>query len=118
MVWLARLGLWVVPFRALQRAAERLGRPLSGSVDPPPGEADRIGWAVGSAARFVPRASCLTQALAAKTLLARRGHPAEVRLGVARDERGRFLAHAWVECYGRIVVGEHERVRFTQLTAR
>jgi hypothetical protein len=117
-VWLARIGLWVVPFRALQRVAERLARPRSGSIDPPPGEADRLGWAVASAARFVPWACGLTQALAAKTLLARRGHPAEVRLGVARDEHGRFLAHAWVESSGRIVVGEHERERFTPLSSR
>ncbi len=56
-------------------------------------------------ARFVPRASCLTQALALQYLLARSGHKSELQVGVRRDEAGRFLAHAWVSCNERVVLG-------------
>ena len=41
-------------------------------------------------------ASCLENSLALWWLLARRGIPAELRIG-ARNEAGRFEAHAWVE---------------------
>lgn len=109
-----RLALWVTSFRRLRGAIERATEPRPGASDPTPGEADRIGWAVGSAARFVPAASCLPQALAAEALLRRRGHPAELRLGVLRTERG-VEAHAWIESYGRVIVGDHELDRYTRL---
>jgi Transglutaminase-like superfamily len=60
-----RVGLWLRSFRRLNRSIARIVRP-SGSPDPTPGEVDRIGWAVWSAARFVPGATCLPQALAAR----------------------------------------------------
>ncbi len=41
-------------------------------------------------------ASCLEQSLVLWWLLARRGIPADLRIG-ARKEAGRFEAHAWVE---------------------
>lgn len=56
-------------------------------------------------ARFVPRASCLTQALALQWLLARAGHASELFVGVRQDADGRFAAHAWVSCNQRIVLG-------------
>lgn len=69
------------------------------------GVVDAVGWAVETAARYVPKANCLPQALTAQVLLLRCGQPAAFRLGVGRDEHGRFEAHAWVECGGRVVVG-------------
>lgn len=108
-----RVGLWVTSFRFLRRSVERIGRP-AGSPDPTPGEADRIGWAVGSAARFVPDATCLPQALAAEAILRHRGHPADLRLGVTR-EGGGVQAHAWVESYGRVIVGDGDLERFAPL---
>jgi hypothetical protein len=65
----------------------------------------RIGWAVRNAARLVPGASCLTQALAAQYLLARAGCRSQLQVGVARDPSGRFLAHAWLISDGRVVIG-------------
>lgn len=56
-------------------------------------------------AHLVPGASCLTQALALEWLLARAGHGCELLVGVRRDEEGRFVAHAWVTCNDRIVLG-------------
>jgi hypothetical protein len=115
LVWAARLGLWLLPFAALRRwagAAPARGAPAS--TDAPPVE--RLAWSVSAASRLVPRASCLTQALAGQKLLARHGHPARLHLGVARGDRGQFEAHAWLEAEGQIILGDRERRRFTPLT--
>jgi Transglutaminase-like superfamily len=110
-----RIGLWLTSFRRLHLAFERIA-PSAGAPDPTPGEAERIGWAIGSAARFVPEATCLPQALAAEAMLRRRGHPADLRLGVTRGDDG-VEAHAWVESYGRIIVGDGDLDRFEPLEA-
>ena len=49
-------------------------------------------------------ASCLEQSLVLWWLLARRGIPADLRIG-ARKEAGRFEAHAWVEL-GSVVLND------------
>ena len=110
-----RTGLLLTSFRDVHRSLARIARP-AGSPDPTPGEVDRIGWAVGSAARFVPGATCLPQALAAEAILRRRGHPADLRLGVKRIDSG-VEAHAWVESYGRVIVGDGDLDRFEPLEA-
>jgi hypothetical protein len=110
-----RAALWILPFGKLRSAIARHVRRRSGSLAPPPGEADRIAWSVGSAARFVPKATCLTQALAGEVLLRRAGYPAEVKIGVAKDPAGKLEAHAWIESGGRVVIGNHDLHRFTTL---
>jgi hypothetical protein len=110
-----RAALWILPFGRLRSAIARLVHPRSGLHARPPDEADRIAWSVGSAARFVPKATCLTQALAGEVLLIRAGYPAKVRIGVAKDAAGKLEAHAWVESDGRVVIGDHDLHRFTTL---
>ena len=57
----------------------------------------RIAQLVGIAAHHGPyRATCLRQSLALWWLLRRRGIPAELRIGVHKDE-GELQAHAWVD---------------------
>lgn len=58
------------------------------------------------AARVVPRATCLPQALAAESLLTRGGIAADLQIGVMKTPAGKLLAHAWVESDGRIIVGD------------
>jgi hypothetical protein len=112
-----KLGMVLLPFRTLRRLAGRAAgaparRPRRGYAS-----AERVTWAVEAASRHTPGVkSCLNQALAAQVLLARRGHPALVRIGVARGEGGRFQAHAWVESGGEVVVGGSGHERFTPLT--
>ena len=68
---------------------------------------EQIAWAVRAAARYVPTANCLPQAIVAKQLLEEQGFAPVLRLGVqAPDELG-LQAHAWVETGGRTVVGEN-----------
>jgi hypothetical protein len=111
---LVRLALWALPFRTVRNAVARVAAPANITVTRPP--LDRIVWSIHVAARFIPRASCLTQSLTAQILLVRYGYPAVVRLGVARDA-GQFEAHAWVESDGRVVIGEADLHRYTPMVA-
>ena len=72
---------------------------------------------MAAASRRVPKATCLTQAIALRTLLARDGKESELRIGVAKAEDGRLEAHAWLESDGRIVIGGRESSRFAVLAA-
>lgn len=106
-----RVALWRWPYarvRAqLQHRRNRTRRVVPIVVDGRDlaRDAAALAWAVRAAARRVPHASCLTQALALDTLLAMAGQGGEVRLGVARRNDGSFEAHAWVEHEGRILIG-------------
>lgn len=97
-----RLGLWLLPFRTLRRGLARHAQTSSRFATTPP---ERIGWAVATAGRYVPGATCLTQALAAQFLLERRGYSAHLRIGMARRDGAQFEGHAWVEHEGQIIFG-------------
>jgi Transglutaminase-like superfamily len=108
-VLLARVGLWFVPFSRLRAVADRVTQG-GGPADP-----RRIAWAVEAIARRIPRASCLTQALAADAMLRRSGRLPDLHIGVAR-EGSAFEAHAWLELDGTVLVGNHDLHRYTLLT--
>lgn len=109
---LVRAGLWLLPFRTLQKMLAGTRAPATQPATP-----EEIAWATATAARFVPRATCLVQALAAQRLCLRAGHPACLRIGVRRDESSPFAAHAWLEVDGRVLVGAAEQEQFTPLLA-
>ncbi len=136
-LWVAfvRLGLWFLSFQSLRRLLARLAHRRKSSrgghriafgfkyarddlrsgvsVHSPQLTPERITWAVRASSRFVPQATCLTQALAAQVLLQREGYPAHLRLGVAL-EKSKLQSHAWVESQGKIVIGGP---RFEHLTS-
>lgn len=56
--------------------------------------------------RFVPGATCLTQALSVFILLRRHHQQSNLRIGVEKDSANRFRAHAWVEIGGTVVIGD------------
>ncbi|SRR6266849_3024432 len=97
-----RLALWLLPLRVVRRLLARAARPTRDAH----ATKERIAWAIAVAQRIVPRATCLPRALAAEVLLTRDGHPAELRVGVIKTDRGSLVAHAWVESGGRVVVGD------------
>lgn len=111
---MVRLALWILPFRTLQRIQQHLGerRP---SGRPSRHTAREIATAIGAAARYIPRATCLTRALAAQFLLKANGHAAILHIGVARPEVGAFQAHAWVESGGTVLLGGSEAALYTRL---
>jgi hypothetical protein len=107
LLGLMRAGLWLLPFKLVLRLTKRnpeRARPGDGG-DLPVGP---IIWAVRRASRFVPGATCLTQALVGRVLLARAGHLSEVRIGVRKDSVRGFEAHAWLEHRGEVVLGDLE----------
>ena len=56
---------------------------------------------------YVPRATCLTQAITAQILLYRHNHPSKLKIGVLKNDD--FEAHAWLEINDKIVLGESEK---------
>jgi|SRR5215217_5151646 len=115
-----KLGLRLFPFQTLLRFLEKLAKASAGLPEIDQSSAKRIVWAVELAGQYLPWVrTCLTQALAAQFLLVRQGHPALVHIGVVREEGEGFLAHAWVESEGEVVIGGrgHELDRYVPLIA-
>src|ERR1044071_2398684 len=71
LVACVRLGLWVLPFRKLQPLCDRFRG--AGRRRGHPAGAKEIAQAIRLASRYVPCATCLTQALATQILLGRNG---------------------------------------------
>jgi hypothetical protein len=110
-----RLGLCVLPFARLRRLVARATKSrAAGSASQP---IERLAWAVMLTSRYVPKATCLTQALALQVLLGRQGQAAQLQFGVAHDANGRLEAHAWLESEGRIVIGGANRARYVAMSA-
>jgi hypothetical protein len=114
-----RLALWLFPFQVVRNILATLspGKRRDHAADP--AYTRRVACAVERASRCVPFATCLPQALAAECLLRRDGYPTQLRIGVAKDLDGQFLAHAWIESDGSIVVGRLPNLSsYTVLKAR
>ncbi len=111
--WLiaARIALWTLPFARVQQLVAKAGARRRTPAATAPG---RLAWAVETTARSIPKASCLTQALAAQIMLERAGEHPELKIGVATD-KGSFEAHAWLELHGRPLVGDHQLERYAPL---
>ena len=101
--WLivARVALRVVPVARILRWQQRPVRArLAGA-----GELARVRHAVLIAARYAPiEFVCFPQCLAASALLRRQGLGTRLHYGVTRQE-GRLVAHTWLECGGKMVIG-------------
>jgi hypothetical protein len=115
-----RLAVLSVPFK---RIASRLGKLQAvATVELTPRQtrrALRIAWAVAAIARRTPwQSNCLTQAIAGKAMLRRRGIPSTLYLGVAKLETQpeRLIAHAWVGWGERFFIGGDGRQRFTVIS--
>ena len=65
---------------------------------------EEICRSVDIASRFVPGATCLVRAHVSSAMLNRFGHASEIKIGVSKPSPG-LAAHAWVECEGRVVMG-------------
>lgn len=122
VVAFVRLGLTLSSYRALRGVLPRLiGAPQRAEAPLDERTVNRIVWAVMTSSRAIPGATCLTQAIAAQTMLARRGEEARVHIGVAKnaDKAGKFEAHAWVEHAGQIIIGgtPEELARYSRIAA-
>ncbi|MDO8678753.1 MAG: lasso peptide biosynthesis B2 protein [Acidobacteriota bacterium] len=102
----ARAMILLMPFRWIAPWLERKPRGSGRPAVPDPVLTGSVRRAVTIAANHVPwNAVCLPQAMAAKFMLALRGCPSTLHLGVARTGAA-LTAHAWLEAGNVIVVGE------------
>ena len=107
----------LLPFRALARQLGGLVPPPTPAPaaelapDPALTEAQRtairrIRWAIGAVAPVLPfRTLCLQQAIAARTMLERRGIGSVLHLGVDQSRPDGLQAHAWLDAGGLGVTG-------------
>ena len=107
-----RTGLFLLPFRTVQRFTAKTRRSAAQIHS-----VAHCAWAVRAVSRYVPGATCLTQALAAQVLLAESGYDSRIEIGVRKDEHRRFRAHAWVVCGEEIVIGGAEAYHYVPLAA-
>ncbi|MBX7060234.1 MAG: lasso peptide biosynthesis B2 protein [Pyrinomonadaceae bacterium] len=121
LFWLTyfRLGLWVCPSVVTKRAITDAdnGAMLPGQeIDKE--MLSKIVRTIRRCSRYVPFASCLTQALAAKRILRSYGQTSKVKIGVATKD-STIEAHAWLEVADKIVLGRvAEQGRFSVMTSR
>jgi len=102
----------LLPFRVLARHMGGIVAPHSRYAPPAPlssAQADRIfaiRWAIGVVAPWMPfRTLCLQQAIAARTMLARRGINSVLHLGVRDPTDTALETHAWLDVGGLNVTG-------------
>ena len=117
LLGLVRAALALLPFATVQDLAARWSavRRFRHSAQP---TAARVALAVQVASRYVPHAACLAHALAAHRLLARYGYGSHIQIGVIKRPGAPLQAHAWVECNGRVVIGDTGQLeQYTILSA-
>lgn len=95
-----RLALAVATFRRLDWMFGRSER-----APPPEAYAARVAAAVHAASRFVPGATCLAQACAARALFSWRGYGVTMRVGIRRGEDGNVVGHAWLLSREQVILG-------------
>ena len=100
-----RICLWVLPYSRIKSWMRDEHLTIVPGQSPKEPSVEAIVNAVRACRRYVPYASCLTQAIAAKTMLRRAGYPSTIKIGVVKHD-GDFLAHAWLEIDGKIVLGK------------
>lgn len=111
-------GFWMlvrlVPPRHWRGWAARPAAAATSESDTP----RRVRRAVLRALRNMPMApNCLPQALAARTMLHRRGVACALHLGATRSEDGEPRFHAWTVAEGLWVTGECDERRFARFPA-
>ena len=104
LLWIIRIMLWILPFSVIQKVIGKFIIVSGESHDIP---LKKLTWAVAVMSRYVPKATCLTRALAAQILLTGQNYRSNLKIGVSKAE-GNFEAHAWLESDNKIVLGESE----------
>jgi hypothetical protein len=100
-----RLALWLIPLARLHRGLTTRRVEIASLA---PARARRLAWAVAAASCRVPRATCLTRALALQLLLRQRGSPSRIHVGLGRRGPGEVRGHAWLEWQGEVLIGGGE----------
>jgi len=102
---ISRLALKALPLRVLSRHFRKPPTTIRGRDDD---LINRVRWAVTAIGRRTPfEFVCFPQAIAAQSMLRRRGVASTMYYGVARDGEGKLEAHVWLRAgYVNVVGGE------------
>jgi Transglutaminase-like superfamily len=99
-----RIALSVLHFQTVRRGLGVLGK-LGFLMGQRRADADTLLWAVKRAKSKWPFGStCLTEALTAEAMFKQHGFNPELCIGAIRRD-GHFLAHAWLENDGAVLIG-------------
>ena len=106
----------LLPFRRVAAWCGEQGVELSSDYQVNPAFLEVLSWSVETAARYgFWDCRCLTQALAAKAMLRRRGLESTIYFGLANPEKKELEAHAWLRCGERLVTGEEGHQKFSEV---
>ena len=99
-----RISLTILSFSNVKKISKRFSKPNNNQKINLPTE--DIVRSIQVVSTYVPKATCLTQALTAQILLYRHNHPSKLKIGVMKKDD--FEAHAWLEINNEIILGESE----------
>ena len=111
------LGLRVLPWLVLQRILLKLANWHARFMPARRPPAQHIARSIKVASWYIPKATCLPQALAAQHLLVQNSYSADLQIGVAINKAGVLEAHAWVKSGSDILIGGvHDLDHFVPLS--
>jgi hypothetical protein len=77
----------------------------------------RIKKAVNRSSKYLLfKRKCLVEAMVAKQLLDKRGIASTIYFGVAKNDKKKLIAHAWLRCGNQVITGKKEMCRFTKVS--
>ena len=120
LLLVVQLGLRLLPLQTLKRLLNQLAKVFPGGKQSGLSYPEQVVWAVTTASRRLFKdGSCLVQALVVELFFRRKDYPAELCIGITKEQGGKLVAHAWVESDGVIVIGgpESEVKRYSRLPA-
>ena len=102
-----RLSLWLFPFGKIRRQLDVILAIWVCSEKVNSVSVDFIAWAISVAGFYaLGEVKCLAKALTTQLLLNHYGYAYKLRIGVTKGKSQVLEAHAWIECQGRVVVGD------------
>ena len=99
-----RLSLLLFSFSNVKKISKKFSKPKKYQKNRI--TIEDILWSVRVASIYIPKSTCLIQAITAQILLSRYNYLSKLKIGVMKGHE--FEAHAWVEINDRIVLGESE----------
>ena len=108
LFWVTRIRIliWIFPFAIVQKKVQNTATNYPSTNHTV--AMSRIRIMIVAASKYVPRATCLVQALAGYILFSKYGYVTSIKIGVL-TENGEFEAHAWLEQDNNVVLGESEK---------
>ncbi|MGF7119199.1 lasso peptide biosynthesis B2 protein [Methanobacterium oryzae] len=112
LMWKIRLMLWILPFSYTKNFFLRNNENKSNESNY---DVQKLVWAVEVSSIFVLKATCLVKAITGKILLSNENYDSRIKIGVLKDNKNNFEAHAWLELHeNEIIIGAVEK-EYTQL---